>query len=383
MTENIPDEELTDWLNKRQTILKITKTTTTPSGQILDWVPIESQTQIKIATPPPADLLHATVSDELPTSPSSFDTGEAGPEGHVPILRPDVSKTVKFSDFLSIRSKRGKKKPTDPNPFGYFHATSAQGSQIYGCDAWLNIWCPEINIPSSPGDDHSISQLWLQNYQKPELQSLEGGWTVDWGLNGDKYAHLFTFYTTNGYTSEGDNLGGYNRLEKGWIQYNPTIFPGIRINGCSKLKGIQYELGVKYQLYEGNWWFGVNNKESGPWIWIGYYPARLFNGGLGNIVDWVSFGGEVCSALQNPCLTQDQMGSGLKAATGYGCADFQRNLRNQTNQSGAMVNFNGVPETDTANNCPHNNYTIKCFMNSVTNWGSYQFYGGPRDGPCP
>jgi hypothetical protein len=218
----------------------------------------------------------------------------------------------------------------------------------------------------------------LQNYQKPLLQSLEAGWTVDHSLNGDSFPHIFSFYTTNGYTAEGNNIGGYNRLQSGWIQYNASIFPGIRINGSSAQGGVQLEIGLKYQLYEGNWWLGFNNNESGPWIWLGYYPASLFGGALGNLAQFVSFGGEVYSALANPCSTTDQMGSGREAKDGWTHAAYQRNLENQSNAGGSMVGFNGVPEVDTAaSNCPTNKYSIQCFMDSGSSWGSYQYFGGP------
>ncbi len=204
--------------------------------------------------------------------------------------------------------------------------------------------------------------------------------TVDHDLNGDSFNHIFTFYTTNGYTAEGDNIGGYNRLDGGWIQYHPTIYPGIRVNGSSVQGSTQLEIGIKYQLYEGNWWFAVNNNETGLWIWIGYYPASLFNGGLGNLVNWVSFGGEIYSALANPCSTQDQMGSGVEASAGWTHACYQRNLHNQSNTSGTIVNYDGVPEVDVAaNNCPINQYTVACFMDSPTSWGSYQYFGGPSE----
>ncbi len=376
--------ELTDWLKGRQSLLKVAKTTLTPSGQTLDWVPIESQTKEKIATPPPPDPTRVTTPDpKRPTKPGSFDTGEVGPAGHVPILRPDLSKLkVGLKEFRSKRfnTNRTKKTPTDPNPAGYFHATSAQWAQIYGCDAWLNFWDPKINIPSSPGDDHSISQTWLLNHQKPLIQSLEAGWTVDQSLNGDLSPHIFTFYTTNGYTAEGNNIGGYNRLESGWVQVHATIFPGIRLNGSSVAGGAQIDIGIKYQLYQGNWWFAINNSagETGAWTWIGYYPASLFNGGLANYADWVSFGGEVYTALANPCSTTDQMGSGRHASTGWTHAAYQKNLSNQSNTGGTMVNFNGAAETDTAaKNCPTNAYTVQTFMNSGSGWGSYQYYGGP------
>jgi hypothetical protein len=174
-------------------------------------------------------------------------------------------------------------------------------------------------------------------------------------------------------------VGGYNRLESGWIQYHPSIFPGIRINGTSvQGQSPQLEVGIKYQLWQGNWWFGFNNNESGPWIWLGYYPGSLFNGGIANQVDWVGWGGEVYSALANPCATADQMGSGRHAADGWTHACYQRLMHNQTNLNGALANFAGVASVDVAaSNCPANEYTIATFMNSGSSWGSYQYFGGP------
>jgi hypothetical protein len=155
--------EMTEWLRDRQSQLHVTATTDTAGGQTLDWVPIESQTGGPVATPPPAGLSPAGAADPArPTRFPSFDTGEPGPAGHVPIVRPDLSKvgkTVGLDDFLAKRCgflvnvNRTNKKPTDPNPFGYFHATSSQWSTVYGCDAWLNLWDPAIDdgYPGSPG----------------------------------------------------------------------------------------------------------------------------------------------------------------------------------------------------------------------------------------
>ena len=381
------------WLQQRQGWLQVTKTTITPSGQIIDWIPIESQCLEVIATPPPTGpSSSATVADEKrPTRGATLEIVESGLAGHVPILRPNFSKvpdTTSLERFLSKRGglkfdvRRRQFQPTDPNPAGYFHATSAETIINYGCEAWYNVWDPQINIPSSPGDDHSISQTWLQNYDKPQLQSLEAGLTVDQSLNGDTAPHLFTFYTTNGYGPGGDNVGGYNRLVKGWVQVHPTIYPGIRITGISTLGASpQVEIALKYQLRnDGNWWLGFNNDVSGPWIWLGYYPASLFAGGLGGHASWASFGGEVYSALPNPCQTTDQMGSGLHAWAGFSNAAYQRNLRTQSNLAGTLVDFAGSPETDSAaSTCPPGLYTIQCFMNSGGSWGSYQYFGGQAD----
>jgi len=385
--ETVQAPDVKRWLEQRQSALHITTTTITPGGQTLDWVPIESQTSDTIAGPPPA-VAQVQLDQARPTESVQVDIGEAGPAGHVPILRPDLTRITSLDQLARVHSKPGglrvnihrtNMKPTDPNPAGYFHALSSEWGTVYGGDAWLNLWDPAVDVPSSPGDDHSISQLWLQNYQKPKLQSVEGGLTVDHDLNGDGANHLFTYYTTNGYSKDGNDLGGYNRLEAGWIQYNPSIFPGIRINGTSE-QGVspQLEIGVKYQLWQGNWWFGFNNNESGPWIWLGYYPGSLFNGGIANQVDWAGWGGEIYTALTNPCATGDQMGSGRHAADGWTYACYQRLIHNQTNLDGALVNFDGTASVDVAaSNCPTNEYTIETFMDSDTNWGSYQFFGGP------
>jgi hypothetical protein len=376
------------WLEQRQSALHVTTTTITPAGQTLDWVPVESQASEPIAEPPPA-VTHDVQADQArPTTSVRFDAGEPGPAGHVPVLRPALSRIGNLDQLRRVQSKSGglrvnvnraNKKITDPNPAGYFHSLSSQSATVYGADAWLNLWDPAVDIPSSPGDDHSISQLWLQNYQKPQLQSLEGGLTVDHNLNGDSANHLFTYYTTNGYSQDGNNLGGYNRLESGWIQYDPSIYPGIKINGTSvQGQSPQLEIGIKYQLWQGNWWFGFNNNESGPWIWLGYYPGSLFNGGIANPVDGVGWGGEVYSALANPCATADQMGSGRHAADGWTYACYQRLMHNQTDLNGSLANFAGVASVDVAaSNCPANEYTIATFMNSGSSWGSYQYFGGP------
>jgi hypothetical protein len=379
--------ELFQWLDERQSQLKVVKTTTTPHGQVLDWIPIESQhPEGKVPSPPPSEPMppHDHAHDaQRPVASISFElddpAAERGPEGTVPVLRPNFSgleRTVDLKHYLSkrggllVNKHRRNKHESDPSPFGYFHAIDGQNGTVYGCDGYLSVWDPTINTPPGPGDDHSIMQIWLQNYDKPQLQSIEGGWTVDKNLNGDTAPHVFTYYTTNGYTQDGNDLGGYNRLVAGWVQYSASIFPGIRINGASTQGSAQLDIAIKFQLYQGNWWIAVQNQ------WMGYYPGSLFNGGVANDAEWLGFGGEIYSSLANPALTDDQMGSGRQAADGWTHAAFARNLRNQSDTNGTMVNNNGTAETDTANGGA-DPYTIQMHMNSGTNWGSYFYVGGP------
>jgi hypothetical protein len=70
------------------------------------------------------------------------------------------------------------------------------------------------------------------------------------------------------------------------------------------------------------------------------------------------------------------MGSGRQAQDGWTHAAWQRNLRNQSEPNGTMVNNNGTASTDTANGGA-NRYDIQMHMNSGTTWGSYFYVGGP------
>jgi neprosin-like protein len=383
-SQNPLNPEISQWLEARQSALKIVKTTTTPGGQTLDWIPYDSQDPAGIAAyPPPLPSLPVRAEEKLKqVTAAGFELDdlsvERGPAGTVPIVRPDFShltKTIALKGYatkrggLLVNKNRPNRNPGDPNPFGYFHAMSSQNAKVYGCDGFLSVWDPTIDNPQGAGDDHSIMQTWLQNYDKG-LQSVEAGWTVDKSLNGDAAAHLFLYYTTNAYAKDGNNLGGYNRRYSGWVQYSPTVFPGARIIGVSTQGGQQFDISIKFQLFQNRWWFGAQG------VWMGYYPATLFNGGLGNYAEWVGFGGEVESTLANPALTKDQMGSGRHAQDGWTFAAFQRNLRNQVDPNGSMVNNDGAAETDTANGGV-NPYTIQMNMNSATSWGSYFYVGGP------
>ncbi|WP_437622865.1 hypothetical protein [Sorangium sp. So ce1151] len=63
----------------------IVATTVTPDGQVIDWIPIASQTPDgKIASPPTASPTSAAAAG----SPTEAQLGPRGPAGTVPVLRP-------------------------------------------------------------------------------------------------------------------------------------------------------------------------------------------------------------------------------------------------------------------------------------------------------
>jgi Neprosin len=396
--QNFINTEWVDWLAKRQARLNIVKTTTTKHGRVIDWIPIESQTPSgKIASPPPDELLPVREHDEQkPIEPARFefedDALERGQHGTVPVLRPDISKLtdgVSLKNYLRKQGGRGVHKqrriqqPADPDPVGYFHNAAWQNGAFFGWDAFLNVWGPEIDRAPNAQTNHSILQAWLLN-DSGVRQSIEGGWTVDQSLNGDRQPHIFTFFTTNNYANEGDFVGGYNSVFKGWVQYSApwttglVVFPGIRIVNPSTSGGTQTDVSMKFQLYrepatgEVNWWVSVQG------VWMGYYPATLFNAnGLGTSADSVGCGGEVFMEVQSQVLTDDYMGSGMHADEGWTKAAYLRNIRLQTDMNGGMANFDGIAENDVAWPGAADPYTINTSFNSAMTWQSYFYVGGP------
>src|SRR5208282_5088412 len=79
----------------------------------------------------------------------------------------------------------------------------------------------------------------------------------------------------------------------------------------------------------------------------------------------------------------DQMGSGWQAPGGWTHSAYLRNLRNQSDLNGTMVNNNGAASSDTGTGGGTNPYDIQDFMNSGGSWGSYLFVGGPTQYAAP
>jgi hypothetical protein len=363
--------------------MKVVKTTRTPAGQIIDWVPIESQVaKGKIATPPPTPKTMREVADSNHRAALFEMSGaniERGPAGTVPLLRRDFSHLTERGEGRVRERKRkvdGRRltphpsRPpfAAPDPFGYYHATSSEYATCYGCQATLNVWAPTCEFSG----DHSISQFGIQNYDNPKLESLEAGWEVSRDQYNDDQPHLFTYYTTNGYDTDADNQGGYNRDFAGWVQYDANIFPGALINGVSIPGGVQDVIMIKFQLWQGNWWFQVQG------IWLGYYPASLFQGKaksgttLGDHGSWIAFWGEVYSSLTDPTGTTTDMGSGRFAEEGWTRAAFQSNTLVQSDRQGTMVDSNGGTSAEDSTY-----YDIENHMESGSSWGSYFWFGGP------
>jgi hypothetical protein len=364
----------------------VVKTTKTPSGRLLDWIPIESQVAGgKIATPPPSLPTYRSASAATTSKGPRFELDdpalERGPQGTVPVLR-DLS-----SHRDRVQRRRADKKGprmhpsmkvrgmdlnsiADPDPFGYYHAQSWQSGSFFGGLSDMTVYAPILENT----EGHSIYQMWL--IAGSPRQSVEASWTVDRGLNGDLIPHLFTYFTTNDYTADGDNIGGYNRLHIGWVQSSATTFPGSSL--VTSIIDHQVNRYVMlFMLWQGNWWFKIENE------WVGYYPASLFGtGAMASSASWLSFGGEVFSGLPDPTRTTSQMGSGRKGEHGSDAySAWQRNIQAITSISaagGTAIDFDGTAAAEDGSR-----YDIVQTMRSSTNWGSFLFAGGPGIGTEP
>jgi hypothetical protein len=371
--------ELVEYFEDRVARLDIVETTETASGQILDWIDVASQQPDgKIATPPPSPSLDARAQRGRPTKQARFELERRGtrrgPDGTVPVLRVDPRK-LRFNKTLDeFLSKHGHRtvtryfdglpleQPETGGPHDY--GATAEGVNCLGGEGFLSLFDPY----TAHSDEFSLSQIGLEgNRETGGKQTAEAGWQEFRDKYGDWIPHLFIYYTTNGYSKDADNVGGYNQEVQGWVQYSRTVYPGAISNNVSTPGGAQWELFIKYQLYQGNWWLNVGGE------WVGYYPASLYaDPGLRNGAGRILFFGEIVDSASHTQATKTQMGTGYFAEYRWPYAAFQRLLRYQTDASGTMSDYDGSAIiTDS------NEYDAELHMHSATNWGSYFWFGGP------
>ncbi len=371
--------DLIEYFEHRASRLKVVETTKTPSGQVLDWIDIHSQHPgRKIAKPPPAPKIDTARQRGRATQMARFELQEKGsrrgPEGTVPILRTN-SKKLRFAktldEFLSKHGHRTVTRYYDGHPLEqpetggpHDYGATAQSINCLGGEGLISLFDPY----TAHSDEFSLSQIALEgNRETGGRQTVEAGWQEYRDKYGDWIPHLFVYYTTNGYSKDGDNFGGYNQEVNGWVQYSNSVYPGATSSHVSTPGGAQWELFIKYQLYQENWWLNVGGE------WIGYYPASLFsNPGLRDQADRILFFGEIVDSASHADATQTQMGTGYFAEYQWPYAAFQRLLRYQTNANGTMTNYNGSSIiTDSKE------YDTELHMNSGTDWNSYFWFGGP------
>lgn len=381
--------EMLAYFEQRQKRLQVVKTTTTPRGQVLDWVPLESQHPSgEVAAPPPTSHLrghdgnHPEQKETLALSELEREKGELGPKGTVPILRKNLEAlgyTKSLKRYLSksrghrVLRLRGAGLAVPEEGGSHRYANSGESVTCFGGEGQLSCFDPYLES----SDDFSLIQIGLSNSDLGFLQTVEAGWQEFQDLTGDWVPHLFVYYTTNGYSDDGDNKGGYNRDVDGWVQYDNQIYPGTTFTPYSTRGGGQFKMTIKYQLYQGNWWFACQGR------WVGYYPASLFMGNqsvfstLGDHADYIGFWGEIYDSDDVAGRTTSDMGSGYFAEAGWTWSGYMHNLLYQSDRGGSMSEYDGTGNQFSSD---PDMYDIQSHYKSGSSWGSYVYLGGPGAG---
>jgi hypothetical protein len=340
----------------------------------IDCIPIEQQPSVRalglkqIAAPPPA--MQTPSHGRSGAGPLPLEMGltdEFGnrvecEEGTIPMRRvtlEDVTRFKTLREFFQKGPDGAGQSPSVPPPSiqGHAHAYGYQQNiNNIGGSVNLNLWDPSVN--SVAGQIFSLSQLWYEGGSP--VQTVESGWQVFpqmWNTNG---AVLFIYWTADGYWS----TGCYNLSCPGFVQTGHNVVLGApNWTTYSVSGGNQAVFLLRWQFYQGNWWFYFND-DSGL---VGYYPGTIFkNGQMSRYSTEQIFGGETVSTSSS----WPPMGSGAYASSGYGYAAFQNLM--------VYLDLNGGPHWP--------NLTIgrdsTCYTSTFTPSSEILFFGGPAGNGC-
>ncbi|KAI0406849.1 hypothetical protein F4802DRAFT_78323 [Xylaria palmicola] len=369
-------------LGSRSDGLKVVATTTTADGQVVDWILPESQLTGNIANTPPAPPRKRGLRDSESSKAAvrallARDPGRQGPNGTVPILRSSTTTmpTKRLPSRLDDGSFAKTAAAEDSYAGKHWYASTGQNVANKGGKGAFSLF--KAFVQSSA--DFSLLQTAVIRNNAPHAgtgavtQTVEAGW-INYP-NQIAAPHLFSYFTTNGYSADADNVGGWNRDHAGWVQVDASIYPGIAFAPLSTDGGAQYEVEIGYYLSGGNWWLWCLDR------YVGYYPASLFAQGgvraadtLADHADTIDFYGEIYNS--ETALTTTDMGSGEFPAAGYGKAAYIRQIQ-YINTGGSYVDYNGQSQLVVSDS---GRYNIAPTWNSGSDWGSYFFLGGPGAG---
>ncbi len=352
--------------------LDIVKTVLLKDGQVLDWVRRESQ-DVNFSLPLDWDLKkrsNALIEKFASPIPEHL----RGPEGTVPILRrglapypPKRLPPGPSARFLDLNLNLLAAKPDYTGQ--HWYASTGKQTKITGGGGGFSMFDPYLQSDY----DFSLLQTAMVRYEAKTVefgtivQSLETGWMY-YPPRGE-LPMFFVFFNTNGYNGVGDYMCGWNTEQKGWVQVDDTIYPGMSFDHMSVIGGEQHDFDAKFHLNDGKWWLKAFGKD------IGYYPAELFSkkskkeDTLAAYGDRIDFYGEVYNSGAD--LTTTDMGSGNFPEAGDGKVGYIKNMV-YLDGDGKEQKYSGyTQESD------NTRYRIKTFFNSGTSWDSYVYLGGP------
>ncbi|MFI9275649.1 neprosin family prolyl endopeptidase [Kitasatospora sp. NPDC052896] len=163
----------------------------------------------------------------------------------------------------------------------YDYVSGRQLTDVSG--ASIRMLQAEPRIKPGDTESHSLQELALQSAD--QKSTVEIGWTVDLGLNGDTRPHLFVYHWVNGAES------CYNGC--GFVQVSRTVKPGMAVRPGTAA-------GFAIENLAGDWWAFYDGQA------VGYFPGALWQGGYTRAQLVTAFG-EVAHATGSTC---EQMGDG-------------------------------------------------------------------------
>jgi hypothetical protein len=349
-------------------------------SQYFDCVPTNQQPSVRLlglkstAQPPPMPALGQ---DGL-TTEAGEGAKQVGPgdefdefgnpthceENTIPVRRITLDELSRFETLQDFF----KKSPDSVAGAAVTHkyAYANQTVNNFGGNSALNLWRPPVD--TSKGEVFSLSQVWYSGGSGNSLQTAEGGWQNYPGKYGTQNSVLFIYWTADGYQT----TGCYNLDCAAFVQTNNSYTLGGQWSNYSTLGGTQYDFTVVYELYRGNWWFGISAKN--PFVWVGYYPGSLYRGGqLTMNAQTITYGGETTGSTIWP-----PMGSGQWAGNaGFGRAAYQRQIFYvDTTYASQWANL--TPQQPSPN-CYNLSGPI---WGGNQIWGIYFYFGGPGGREC-
>ena len=177
-----------EYFENQRKSLTVLKTTTHADGRVIDWIPIKSQANGNIASPPPLPSSPPEWKDQPTLRPKAeleVDGAEHGPAGTVPVPRQNMAQ---LDLNQSLQSRLAKTPPVDPShavPAAaaaqpHWYASSAQAVTNHGGAATFSIFKPYTQSNS----DFSLLQTAVIKYNVPKpgdnsqstSQTVEAGW---------------------------------------------------------------------------------------------------------------------------------------------------------------------------------------------------------------
>ncbi len=163
----------------------------------------------------------------------------------------------------------------------YDYVSGRQTTDAAGASIRMLQADPEVKPQDK--ESHSLQELALQSADR--RSTVEIGWTVDLGLNGDTRPHLFVYHWVNGAET------CYNGC--GFVPVSRTFKPGMPLRAGTAARFTIRNLA-------GDWWMFYNHHA------VGYFPGSLWHGSYTRAQVITAFG-EVAHAAGTSC---EDMGNG-------------------------------------------------------------------------